>query len=180
MGNDFIPKHKHHPHNHYNPHRPKMPPPMLWERPCFPSWDPNVHFVNYHTQDDNYYDEYYNHRGAHNECCRYDSDNNINANKTKLMSPPPASPSNYGHYCSNRFYTKPSPVHQCYSCERSTSSIAIPSASKFNKVQRTTCISFFLLLFVKCVCVYLNTLASSSLISIDFNFLPQTYCLNER
>lgn len=124
-----------------------MPPPIFWERPYFPSWDPNIHYANYHTQDDNYYDEYYNHRGAHNECCRYDSDTNLNINKPKLMSPPPASPSNYGGYCSNRFYTKPTPIqqqhqqqpHQCYSCERSASSIAIPNAAtpKFNKVQRT-------------------------------------------
>ncbi|XP_055306993.1 uncharacterized protein LOC129571249 isoform X2 [Sitodiplosis mosellana] len=152
---DFIPKYhnKHHPHMaHYNAHRPKMPPPIFWERPYFPSWDSNVHYANYHTQDDNYYDEYYNHRAAHNDCCRYDSDTNININKPKLMSPPPASPSNYGAYCSNRFYTKPTLIqqqqqqhqhqhqqqpHQCYSCERSTSSIAIPNAatSQFNKRQ---------------------------------------------
>lgn len=140
--NDFITKHhnKHHVHAHYAPHRPKMPPPIFWERPnlYFPNWDPNVHYVNY--QDDNYFDDYYNHR-QHNDCCRYDSDSNINANKPKLMSPPPASPSNYGAYCSNRFYTKPTSMHQCYSCERSTSSLALPNPTKFNKVQRTVWLS---------------------------------------
>lgn len=138
---DFTPEHhnKHHAHSHYGSHRPKMPPPIFWERPYFPNWDPNVHYVNYHAQDDNYFDEYYNHRASHNDCCRYDSDNNMNVNKQQFMSPPPVSPSNYGAYCSNRFYTKPPPLqqHQCYSCERSTSSIAIPSASQFNKVLRT-------------------------------------------
>lgn len=123
-------------HAHFNPPRPKLPQPVFWERPYFPSWDPNVHYVNYHSQDDNYFDDYYNHRQTHNDCCRYDSDSNINANNPKLMSPPAASPSNYGGYCSNRFYTKPPPMHQCYSCERSTSQLAMSNASKFNKVQR--------------------------------------------
>lgn len=138
--NDFIIKHhnKHHMHPppHYNPHRPKLPPPVFWERPCFPSWDPNVHYANYHSQDDNYFDDYYNHpqsHQSHNDCCRYDSDSNINTNK-----PSSATPSNYGAYCSNRFYSKPPTVHQCYSCERSTSSsMAMPNSTKFNKVQRT-------------------------------------------
>lgn len=134
----MIQKHhtKHHAHSHYNHHRPKFPPPILWERPYFPSWDSNVHYVNYHTQDDNYFDDYYN-RTAHNDCCRYDSDGNLNANKSKLMSPPPpAPPSNFGAYCSTGYYQKPAPLHPCYSCERSASSLTLSNANKFNKVQR--------------------------------------------
>lgn len=148
IGSDFVPKHhnKHHAHPHCAPRRPKMPPPIFWERPYFPAWDPNVHYANYHSQDDNYFDEYYNHRVAHNDCCRYDSDGNISVNKAKLMSPSPASPSNYSAYCANRFYTKPPPIHhQCYSCERSSSSIAAQNPSKFNKVHRTlslSCLAF--------------------------------------
>lgn len=137
---------QHHGHSHFNHHRPKYAPQIFWERPYFPSWDPNVHYVNYHTQDDNYYDEYYNRPPVHNDCCRYDSDGNLNANKSKLMSPPPATPPNYtGPYCSQRFYSKPTPMHPCYSCERSSSSLALSNASaaaaaaaaatKFNKVQ---------------------------------------------
>ncbi|XP_031616692.1 liprin-beta-2 isoform X5 [Contarinia nasturtii] len=135
---ESIPKHhsKHHVHSHYTAHRPKMPPPIFWERPYFPSWDPNVHYINYHSQDDNYFNEFYNHRTSHNDCCRYDSDSNINVNQPKLLLPPSASPSNYGTYCSNRFYTKPPPIqHQCYPCNRSTSSIALPNASKFDKAE---------------------------------------------
>lgn len=138
----MIQKHhnKHHAHSHYNHQRPKFAPPIFWERPYFPNWDPNVHYVNYHNQDDNYFDDYYN-RATHNDCCRYDSDGNLNASKSKLMSPPPAAPSNYGAYCSSRFYQKPPPtMHPCYSCERSSSSVALSNANKFNKVQRTFCI----------------------------------------
>lgn len=142
---------KHHPQppsHHYNHHRPKFAPPIYWERPYFPSWDPNVHYVNYHhTQDDNYFDDYYS-RQSHNDCCRYDSDGNLNGSKTKIMPPPTAAAApaaattspNCGVYCSNRFYTKPPPLHPCYSCERSSSSQALTNASKFNnnnKVQKS-------------------------------------------
>lgn len=147
MSSDLLQKHvKHHPQQpHYNHHRPKFAPPVFWERPYFPSWDPNVHYqVNYHTQDDSYFDDYYN-RQLHNDCCRYDSDVNLNASKTKILSsptaaaPPPLTTSNCGAiYCSNRFYTKPPPLHPCYSCERSSSSQALTNAAKFNnnKVQK--------------------------------------------
>lgn len=141
---DLMQKHgKHHPQqpSHYNHHRPKFAPPIFWERPYFPSWEnPNVHYVNYHTQDDNYFDAYYN-RQSHNDCCRYDSEGNLNASKSKIMSPPTSAatpPSNCGAYCSNRFYTKPPPLHQCYSCERSSSSQALKNAGQFsnNKVPK--------------------------------------------
>lgn len=136
---------KHHPQPqppHYNHHRPKFAPPIFWERPYFPSWDSNVHYVNYHTQDDNYFDDYYN-RQSYNDCCRYDSDGNLNASKTKIMPPPTAAAAatatNCGVCCSNRFYAKPPPLHPCYSCERSSSSQALTNAAKFNnhkKVQK--------------------------------------------
>lgn len=119
---------KRHVHPHYNHHQPKFAPPIFWERPYFPNWDPNVHYVNYHTKDDNYYDDYCN-QGRHNDCCRYDSDGNINLNKAKLMSPPPVVPPNYGGYCSTRFYQKPPPLHPCYS------SSSLTNANNFNKVQ---------------------------------------------
>lgn len=124
---------------HYNHHRPKFAPPIFWERPYFPSWDPSVHYVNYHTQDDNYFNDYYNRQSHSNDCCRYDSDGNLNAGKAKNMPPPSAAAAaaatspNCGVYCPNRYYSKPPPLHPCYSCERSSSSQALTAnAAKFN------------------------------------------------
>lgn len=116
-------------HSHH--HRPKMPPPIFWERPYFPNWEPNMHYQpNYlHTPDD--YDDYYR-RQAHNDYYRYDSDGTLNVNKTKLMSPPPLTSSpvdsnGITDCCSNRFYTKPVPIQHSYcSCEKSASALAIP------------------------------------------------------
>lgn len=121
---DYVPKHHKKPHQEQHSHqRSQYAAPVYWERPYFPNWDPNVHYANYHSQDDNYFDDCCKHQ--HTECWRNDSDSNVSANQPQLMP----SSSNYGSYCWNRFYKK-SPPHQCFSCETSTSSLAVASAKK--------------------------------------------------
>lgn len=122
-------------HNHgksfkYHPHRPKVAQvPIFWERPHFPSWDPNLH---YHAPDSCHMDEYYRRQ---NDCYRYESDSILNISKGKRL--PSVEGNGLCHeYCASHFYAKPAQTF-C-TCEKAASSLGLPICSKFNQVNPRT------------------------------------------
>lgn len=124
-------------HKHHS-HRPQIPPaPIFWERPHFPSWDPNLH---YHPPDNYQLDEYYRRQ---NDYYRYDSDSILNMNKAKLMSSVDANGCN--EYCANHFYSKP--IQTFCTCEKSASSLGLPMWPKMNQVNHFPWTAFLFVVY---------------------------------
>lgn len=132
-----------------------------------------MHYPKYHGNGSREDIRYGDCRPTYDDYYRYDSDGQLNMNKTKLMSPPPPPSSSAINNndvsdmcCTNHFYTKPMPIQQCgcrrdptMNCAyeavnmRKSASPAPPSWQYRNQVVHSTTnfllfvLPFFLLLF---------------------------------
>lgn len=136
--------HKHHSHAH---HRSK-PPPIFWERPYFPHWEPdpqpcNNYYGGNGSREDVRMHEY---GRRHHDYYRYDSDGTINVAKQKMILTMPTgvggtTMGNYsgdriGHTADDnccRYYKKPVPIKSYCPCEYNTTSTAPAPAPSWAK-----------------------------------------------